>query len=491
MSKKDKHPKGWAKKSHSNDVDPNYDVVFPGNTVNSFTIAFAPEDWAAMQADIEEIFADSLPIREAIVAAGGVDLPMEERLAIALKTHKERAAQRAAAATTAPAKEQAATTVPTTPASPGAVAAGEMVPQVNDKGIPVDRQPMWVQATIRFQDQEWTHVGVRYKGVSSLGAWTMGETRLPFKVNFDKFEDDYPEIKNQRFYGFKELAFSNNYKDPAGMRDTLVYDLFEEAGLPSLQSAPYEIAVDCGQGPQTLGLYTLIEVVDDTGVLTHFGSDDGNLYEGEGRGATLTREHADKLVASFEKKNNEDEGDWSDIWALYVALHDERRATDPAAWRAGLEAVFDVETFLSWLGISAIVGHGDTYGAAPHNFYLYNNPKTGRLTWISWDHNLAFMSNMLVSVTLGKPADKEKAPLIGYLLDDPIYFARYRALMVENFAGVAAPEAVLAKARRYADLIAPVATRHMTPAEYESAVQEIVTFVTQRAADIESFLAKE
>jgi spore coat protein CotH len=25
-----------------------------------------------------------------------------------------------------------------------------------------------------------------------------------------------------------------------------------------------------------------------------------------------------------------------------------------------------------------------------HNFYLYNNPETGKLTWIPWDNNESF-----------------------------------------------------------------------------------------------------
>ena len=80
----------------------------------------------------------------------------------------------------------------------------------------MNRSPMWVPATIRFEGQEWTHVGVRYKGASSLSPWVMGDMKLPFKFDFDQFEDDYPEIKNQRFFGFKQLSLANNYQDPTG-----------------------------------------------------------------------------------------------------------------------------------------------------------------------------------------------------------------------------------------------------------------------------------
>lgn len=37
-------PAGWSEASHSNDVDPNYAVVFPIDAVNNLTITVAPED---------------------------------------------------------------------------------------------------------------------------------------------------------------------------------------------------------------------------------------------------------------------------------------------------------------------------------------------------------------------------------------------------------------------------------------------------------------
>jgi spore coat protein CotH len=66
--------------------------------------------------------------------------------------------------------------------------------------------PTWVPATIEFEGNTWTNVGVRYKGNSSLtSGWRSGTLKLPLKLDFDEFEDDYPEIDDQRFYGFKQF----------------------------------------------------------------------------------------------------------------------------------------------------------------------------------------------------------------------------------------------------------------------------------------------
>jgi uncharacterized protein YceK len=45
--------------------------------------------------------------------------------------------------------------------------------------------------------KKWYRVGVRFKGNSSL--YNANCSKLPFKLDFDEFEDEYPAIKNQRF----------------------------------------------------------------------------------------------------------------------------------------------------------------------------------------------------------------------------------------------------------------------------------------------------
>ena len=78
-------PAGWSEESHSNDVDPNYDVVFPVDAVNTITITIAPDDWAAMEADMEDIYAPSLYIRQGILAAGpGLSKEEREKLMVEL-----------------------------------------------------------------------------------------------------------------------------------------------------------------------------------------------------------------------------------------------------------------------------------------------------------------------------------------------------------------------------------------------------------------------
>lgn len=375
--------------------------------------------------------------------------------------------------------------------------------------------PMWVTATLAFQGKVWTNVGIRYKGNSSLrSGWESKSLKLPFKLDFDEFEDRYPAIKNQRFYGFKQLSLANGFGDPTYMRDAISYKLLDEAGLVAAETAFYHLILDYGEGPVDLGLYTMVEVIDDTVIPRYFADDKGNIYEGDGRAASLAQGTQDQLEESFQKENNEDEADWSDVEALYTLLHDPARTSDPVRWRAELEAVFDVDTFLTWLALSAVLQHWDTYGGMTHNFYLYHNPDTDQLTWISWDHNLVLgglgggfrrpmandanppdgaggMRGPRRSVSFDKAEVTANWPLIRYLLDDPIYYAQYISALEETSTKLFTTAALTKQYKSWAHLLAPYATPESSQADFDAAVQALIDRTNQRAEEVKLFLEKQ
>jgi spore coat protein CotH len=355
--------------------------------------------------------------------------------------------------------------------------------------------PMWVPATIEFEGETWTNVGVRYKGNSSLtSGWRSGTLKLPLKLDFDEFEDEFPEIDDQRFYGFKQLSLANGFSDTSFLRDATTSAILEEAGLPAAETAFYKVVLDYGEGLVTLGLYTMIEVVDDTVVERYFGSDDGNIYEADGTAASFAASTRDQIEESFEKENNEGESDWSDIENLFDVLHDDQRISDPAAWRAALESVFDVDRFLEWLAITAVIQNWDAYGSMSHNYYLYNDPASGQLEWISWDHNEAMSEGRggrrpdSGTGSLDKADISDNWPLIRYLLDDPVYYGLYLDYLAATVAGPFDPDHMAGTYQAMADLIAPHAIVDVGEAEFDAAVQQLIEHAYQRAESVEEFL---
>ena len=206
----------WTTETHSNDVDPDYDIVFATDKVQRLDIVIEASEWSSMQSNLASIQSSG--------GGGPGSFPTES--------------------------------------------------------------PDYFKCQVYHNDKQWYDVGIRYKGNSSLSsAYRAGNGKKPLRLEFDEFEDDIPEINNQRFYGFKELSLSSNYDDGSLMREKVANDLYRDFGVPAPHAAYYEIYIDHGDGPIYFGLYTIVEVVFNTMLTKSFGSESGNCYKPDGDGA--------------------------------------------------------------------------------------------------------------------------------------------------------------------------------------------------------------
>ena len=145
-------PLDWTDATHGNDVDPNYEVVFKQDEVKAIHINMTAADWIAIQDDMKE--------------RSGADF-------------------------------------------------GTGLPNNQGGGLDaVPGDPEYIPLSVSFEGKEWYKVGFRLKGNSTLkGAWSRGIYKLPFRLHFDKFENRYPQINDQRLFCFKELSFSPGAND--------------------------------------------------------------------------------------------------------------------------------------------------------------------------------------------------------------------------------------------------------------------------------------
>jgi hypothetical protein len=315
---------------------------------------------------------------------------------------------------------------------PGGGAGGAN--QGRDDAELLSRNPAYVPADLVFDGESFRHVGFRFKGNSSLvNSWRNGTDKMPFRLNIDGLESRFPESRDQTFFGFTNLSFSNGALDSTYLRAKVVTDLFRDSGMPVARSAFIRVYLDRGAGPTYLGLYTMFEVPDPPFLNRLFGSDEGNLYKPNGTGGRWTIFNAN----NFPKRTNEDDGDWTDIRDAIAALNASR--ADRETWRRRMEARLDVNGFLRWLAGNTIVGNFDAYGGlTAHNYYVYGSPRhRDKLFWIPWDHDLA-MSNfgggggglggggVAGTVDLFHNAIAANWPLIRFFMDDPVYRAAYR-----------------------------------------------------------------
>jgi len=356
-----------------------------------------------------------------------------------------------------------------------------------------EEDPIYVPATLSYDGQVWPQVGMRYKGNSTLsGAASSGIGKLPFRLSMDKYEDEFPDLLDQRFYGFKDLKFSSGYNDSSLQRDKLTSDLFRAADVPAAKGGFVRVYVDVGGGPVYWGLYTVFE--DPAGELLDdwFGDDGGNAYKPDGTAATL----ASFVEADFEKKTNEDDADFSDVQALIAALNADD--TDAAAWRAALEETLHMEGFIRYLAVNNLVGNWDAYGRMTHNYYLYGDPSDdGRLTWIPWDFNEAHWDGQgnRAAINVGMSNMEAGWPLLDAVADDPVYRAQYEAEVADLLVTAFSQEAEDARIEENRDRIAEWAAAERAPytaqtQDFDAATDAISAHVSSQRSEAAAVLAR-
>ena len=509
-------PAGWNAATHGENGRPDYQRLFGMDTVHELRIVIAPDRFRAMQDDLHSLapsLTQGFGAGAGAPAGGGgrgfgFPVPGQpggqaalEQFAKFSEMMTAACSQKAASAScSANGMEGRCTELGPGPMLCLPAEVGDMVAGLGRGGAApliggqlfgggplsmISRDPVYVPVTVQHDGRVWTHVGMRYKGNSSLMmAGIGGNGKMPFRLDFDRYDEEFPEIEGQRFYGFRKLTFSSNFGDDSQIRELFTTEVFRDRGVPAPKAAFYRVFVDSGGGPEYWGLYTMIEDPADGSMLdAQFSGRGGNLYKPDGPGANWMHFAAE----GFPKKTNEKRADFTDVEAAIAAVH---AAPGPgrAEWRSALEARFDVDLFLRWLAVNTAVLNWDAYGVFAHNYYLYGDPgQQGRLRWIPWDNNLslgasfgAFGGGGFVPTRAPAPGalpgnapapfdiramfgggddilhtDKgSQWPLISRLMADEVYASRYRGHLSRALEGLFAPAAAAARMRQLHTLIA-------------------------------------
>jgi len=277
----------------------------------------------------------------------------------------------------------------------------------------------YVKCTIRFGDEVYQDVGIRFKGNSSTSVRGLKKS---YKFKFDEY------IK-QSFHGFKTLNFNNGFKDPSLLREKLAYDLFREAGAPAprVTFAKLYLTIPGEYNEEYIGLFTLVEQVDKVFLDAQFADTTGNLFKGEAMSAlTYIGDDPKRYEREYEVKLNEKQWDYSVLMRFIKMLNE----TPEEKFPLEIENTFNVEKFLSWLAVNTLLSNLDSYAGTGHNYYLYFNTSTGKVEFIPWDVNEAFgnfqmgSAQDMMELDIYEPYAKPKI-LIERILRVPKFKERY------------------------------------------------------------------
>ncbi len=239
--------------------------------------------------------------------------------------------------------------------------------EVSNKAMTTLRQYQWhrgtkpsertpVPATIREGPNVFTNVALHLKG--SVGSFRPVDDKPGFTLHFDK------SAKGQRFHGLQKISLNNSVQDPSYITDKLCSELFEKAGVPSPRAGHAKV----GLNGRPLGLYVLTEGWNKQFLKRHFKNTKGNLYDG----GFVQDINGPMLVNSGENPD-----DHSDLKALIAAC----RERDLTNRLIRLEKVLDLERFITFIVMDALVWNWDGYGMNRNNYRLFHDLGSDRFVF--------------------------------------------------------------------------------------------------------------
>ena len=190
-------------------------------------------------------------------------------------------------------------------------------------------------------------VGVRLRGNTSRYS-----AKKSFKVSFNTF------VTGQKFKGLEKMNLNGEHNDPSIIRAKLGWDILYSIGVPAPRANHVRLYIN----NQYYGLYMSIEHIDEEFVESRFGNKDGNLYKclypadlrykGNSPGDYKYESDGRRV---YDLKTNLLADDYSDIANLIKIV----TQTSTSELPAKLEPVFNMNSFLKYLAVEALIGHWD------------------------------------------------------------------------------------------------------------------------------------
>ncbi len=301
-------------------------------------------------------------------------------------------------------------------------------------------------------------VGVRKKGF--IGSLSRSKPAL--KLKFDKY------IEGQRLSGLRRMTLNNTRQDPSYINQCFAYQVFAAAGVQAPRCNFAQVSVN----GENLGLYVHVESIKKPFLARNFYRGDGNLYEG-----TLA-DFRPGLMGPFERKNNSDDLDRSDLEAVLDALQ-----VSDAELVEALGAHIDLDAFFTFWATEVLLGHWDGHTGNTNNVYLYHNPENDLFYFIPWGADQLLTDEHPFGISAGVAGVYATSALARRLFVHAPTRQIYVERVLELLDTVWNEAALLAEINRMAAIIAP----YLDPvqdAEFSSAVAQARRFVQRRRAQL-------
>ncbi len=242
-----------------------------------------------------------------------------------------------------------------------------------------------------------------------------------------------------------EFAMNADWSDSSHGRTTLAWDSYQTAGVVNEQIMQLRVQ----KNSTFFGLYTYTDIFEGTW-RSREGYSNKQFYKGGHAGFDATKQ---LVEYRFEKKNPEDE-DFTTLAAFLNGVD-----LTGTAQKNNLLATANIPEMINYAVATAIVEHTDS---STKNFYLSQDPTTGRWSVIPWDLDHTFghkccgvNSNFVTPAEPGDQASELMTAILAVPEWKQMYFRRLRTVLNSVLAtgrleavydakvGPAAPESTL------------------------------------------------
>ena len=298
------------------------------------------------------------------------------------------------------------------------------------------------------------NVGLRKKGL--LGS--VNAQRPSIKINFDKFGTE------QEFEGVSLMTLNNNDTDASLVKQHMAYELFRKAGIPAPRCNFARVTVN----GEYLGVYSHVESVRKDFLKRHFTKASGNLYEGQ------ISDFTEKAAGTFDAKVNAKKNDRNDLLKATKAL----AVPDEQLFDA-VGKVINLNDFYRYWAMEGLIGFNDGYSGNQNNFFIYNDPQSGRFKFIPWGADGVFRARSGKASQAGTPMSVMAEGAVAHrLYKTEKGRERYRSELLKLLDEVWDEQALQAKLDKLTRMLR--SHTHLPPRLYDPAVDSVRRFISKR-----------
>lgn len=246
-----------------------------------------------------------------------------------------------------------------------------------------------------------SNIGIRIRGNLSVDyIQNNGYPQMVhWKLNFrETFNGTVMANEGRKAFGLKELDMKyNRNQDPSYIAESYSLEMMEHFGVYAQEVSHVMLFIKIGETTHKYGIYTIFEPIDDEFFEKRFDNlqEDGLLYKSlwQGYGPASLQNITDSLQIgeetltyhpSYDLKSNH-------------TNHDELKkfigninSLNGQAFNTYINENFDVDMFLRYMAVQALIGNPDDYRAMGNNYYLYQHPTTKIWYMIPYDVDHSF-----------------------------------------------------------------------------------------------------